>query len=459
VKRLIGTISVEYRHITTAIPQVGTTCSRVAWIVERVDYNVASFRYRSLIPAYELTGAGIQTVFATIDDISVTDADLFVFVKVFGQKHLDFAAALQRAGRPYILDLCDNIFWAEYAPKRHIGGGDNFLQMAAQASAVVVTCNALATVVREYLPADRLPIIIPDASFSIKHHLEIFAWFEAMQIACKWSGKRFLASADAEQFANRPLRSLVSRGLRYLAAPGEAKAAAKRVLLKRRSFPSPATLEKREAVQRAEAQQAVPLQQRRRKLIWFGKHGTSYSKAGMQSLSSIVPYLIKINGTVPIELVVISNNRTKFRERLLGLPFPTRYRTWSNEAVFDKLQTSDVFLMPNETDGFSACKSANRAVMSLEMGVPVIATWLDSLAPLTDVIVIDDWERGLENYLLNHTARSEALSRASRVIAELFSPAVVGNLWRDVVNLTEQDGQIMRQLQLAAEISRHRVVA
>jgi glycosyltransferase involved in cell wall biosynthesis len=397
--------------------------------VERVDYNVASFRYRSLIPAYELSSVGTQSVFTTIDEVSVTDADIFVFVKVFGQKHLDFATALQRAGRPYVLDLCDNIFWADYAPKRQIGGRDNFLQMAMRASAVVVTCNALAKVVREYLPADQVPVIIPDASFSLQDHLDLSDWFEAMQIACRWSGKKFLTSSDVEQFAKRPLRGLVGRSLRYLSAPAEAKAAAKRLLLKRKSVLMSFT---------PPAQADQDQQGRRRKLIWFGKHGTSYSKAGMQSLTTIIPYLIKIDRVVPIELVIISNNRAKFHDRLLRLPFPTRYRSWSNEAVFDELSTSDVFLMPNETDGFSACKSANRAVMALEMGVPVIATWLDSLEPLGDAIVIDDWERGLDNYLLNHTERSRALSQASQVINTVYAPKVVGEHWQDIARLAQQ---------------------
>lgn len=426
------------------------TVRRIAWIVERVDYNVASFRYRSLIPAYELSSIGTQSLFTTIDDVSVADADLFVFVKVFGQKHLDFATALHRAGRPYVLDLCDNIFWADYAPKRQIGGRSNFLQMAVQASAVVVTCNALARVVREHLPADQVPVIIPDASFSLKDHLDLFDWFEAMQIARKWSGRKFLTSSDAGHFAKRPLRGLVSRGLRYLSAPSEAKAVAKRLLLKRRSALMPFA---------AQAQDEQNQYGRRRKLIWFGKHGTSYSKAGMQSLTTIIPHLIRIDRVVPIELVIISNNRAKFHDRLLRLPFPTRYRGWSNEVVFDELSTSDVFLMPNETDGFSACKSANRAVMSLNMGVPVIATWLDSLEPLADAIVIDDWERGLENYLLNHAARSKALSQASQVISAVYAPKVVGGQWQGIVHSAQERRQSEPPVPLVvdADLRRKRV--
>src|ERR1700743_441531 len=129
-EKTIGTISIDRRDTATASLQKGGTVRRIAWIVERVDYNVASFRYRSLIPAYELSSSGVQSVFTTIDEVSIADADLFVFVKVFGQKHLDFAKSLQDAGRPYVLDLCDNIFWADYAPKRQIGGRINFLQMA-----------------------------------------------------------------------------------------------------------------------------------------------------------------------------------------------------------------------------------------------------------------------------------------------------------------------------------------
>jgi glycosyltransferase involved in cell wall biosynthesis len=423
-----------------ALSHTETQTPRIAWIAERVNYNVASFRYRSLIPAYELAASGVESIFTTIDQVSVADADVFVFIKVFAEPHVAFAQALHQAGKPYILDLCDNIFWAEYAPKRQLGRYSNFLLMAPQASAIVVTCNALAKVVREHLPDAPAAEVIPDASFSLQDHLNVFAWYEGMQLAGGWRGKRFLSSADAYQLADQPLRRWIGRGLRYLSAPREAQAAAKRSVLKR-------------LFQRAALD--VPVEQdtgkpRRRKLIWFGKHGTTYSRAGMQSLATVIPHLIKINNAVPIELVIISNHRGKFRDRLLQLPFPTRYRVWSNETVFDELRTSDVFLMPNETDGFSACKSANRAVMSLEMGVPVVATWLDSLQPLEDAIVIDDWERGLESYLLDHDERARSLSQAAKVIAQLYAPKIIGERWRDLARLAQPPRPVAYELEMVS---------
>jgi glycosyltransferase involved in cell wall biosynthesis len=167
----------------------------------------------------------------------------------------------------------------------------------------------------------------------------------------------------------------------------------------------------------------------RRKVVWFGKHGTSHSDAGMKGLLVTVPYLESLNRRVPIELVIISNNRAKFSAHFSQLGIRTRYCRWSNESVYQEMKDADVFLMPNATDSFSACKSANRALLALASGVPVVATQLESLEPLRDAIVLDDWLGGLERYLFDESARAADLRRADKIIDRDFSINAIGNLW------------------------------
>jgi hypothetical protein len=355
----------------------------------------------------------------TIEEASLSRADIFIFVKAFSPKHLEFAKSLREAGRPYILDLCDNIFWDSYAPKRQTGNKSHFTEMGADAQATIVTCEALGNVVREHMPRCQ-PIVIPDASFSLQDHLELFAWFQSMQLARTWRSSSFLDSDEVHRSAHYSPRHWKARSLKYLASPMEAKAAVKRLQL-------------RWAFKRAAPRSAS--RARRRKLLWFGKHGTTYGNAGMHSLNAALPTLSAINETIPIELAIVSNNRQKFRDHFCDLPFPTRYKKWSNEAVFSELMTSDVFLMPNETDGFSACKSANRAVMALAMGVPVVATGLGSLEPLANALVIDDWGRGLHGYLSDIGEREKALECAAQIISEVYAPKVVGQKWFEILSM------------------------
>lgn len=403
---------------------------RIAWIVDRIDYDVAGFRYRCLIPAYEMQVAGIDSIFATIDNVAVNDADIFVFVKSFGDKQLAFAEKLYRAGHPYILDLCDNIFGSSYAPKRSFGDPANFAKMAGKAAAILVASDALLKIVQQHVTAGQLVAVLPDAAFSLRYHLELFGWFRAAKVSNGRIANEYCNPA-AQATGAGPLWARMTSQLSELLLPSGTL----RRRLRRLSHSSSLSPMSGAKVN---------------KVIWFGKHGTTYGKAGMQSLMHVVPHLEKVAAQAPLELVVISNNRKKFTELFGTVSFATRYRPWSNETVFEELMTSDVFLMPNETDEFSACKSANRALLSLAMGVPVIASALDSLSPISEAIVIDDWSRGLQRYLFEAAEKQGDLERASRLIAADYAPNRIGLAWSRIVSSALSESTRERALQLVS---------
>jgi hypothetical protein len=97
--------------------------------------------------------------------------------------------------------------------------------------------------------------------------------------------------------------------------------------------------------------------------------------------------------------------------------------------VFFELSRSELFVMPSADDLFSRCKSANRAVLALANGVPVVASYLEALEPLRDAIVIDDWRLGIETYLFNGDGRYEHLTLAQAALAKHYSTGVIGQNW------------------------------
>jgi glycosyltransferase involved in cell wall biosynthesis len=372
-------------------PVLGS-CEGLDWYVEKADYNVASFRYRCLLPAHFLESGGLSSRFFTTIQ-SPDGVRAAVFVKAFGDAHLELARDMYRRGRPFILDLCDNIFANGYCSKLKYLDTGNFLKMAEIAEAVVVPSEALARVLDPLLPEGRPAVVIPDPALSWRHHQTLQDWY-----------------AELQRAARLPMRGNKA---------GSVKAALAALRRSIEQWMKPRLVDTGA----------------RKKVIWFGKHGTRHTAGGMVSLTHVLPALEAMNRKQPLELVIISNNRRKYETHFSRLPFASRYRGWSSEAVYEELQDATAFLMPNGSDGYSACKSANRALLALANGVPVIASWLDSLAPLKDVIVLDDWAGGLERYLLHTEVRKADVARAVEVIEAGFSPTVQGRAWFNLLTM------------------------
>jgi hypothetical protein len=63
----------------------------------------------------------------------------------------------------------------------------------------------------------------------------------------------------------------------------------------------------------------------------------------------------------------------------------------------------------------------------------VVATYLESLEPLRDVMMLDDWRTGLDTYLFEpHTVRDH-LARAQPILAQHFSIDAIGRQWNEVL--------------------------
>lgn len=389
----------------------GHSTLRIGWCVEAADYDIAGFRYRCLAPALALEGHGCRSVLLDLDS-STDNLDFVVFVKTFGREHLQLADSLARIGIPFALDLCDNIFAQGYHSKLKFVDVSAFRAMAKLAAVISVPGEALARAVRENIPDCVDPVVIPDAALSEADHYALSRWHARSELRSLEPGGRVANKLTTMMQAVTSMR----RKLRYYGR-----------------HPKSALTEIKHLVGRnAESSwngNGNGTDGRTRKVIWFGKHGTSHSDAGMKGLLVTIPYLQAAQKRAPIELVIISNNRAKFAAHFSALGIKTRYCRWSNEAVYQEMRGAAAFLMPNATDSFSACKSANRALLALACEVPVIATQLESLDPLKDVIVLDDWRRGLDRYLFDDAARRHDVALAGEIIRRDFCLSAIGNRW------------------------------
>ena len=400
---------------------------RIAWLVSIADVNVASFRYRCLIPAWALQQARHDSVIFVDDRPDPAMFDALVVVKRAGADIDAVARSFQACGKPVFLDLCDNIFVPGYAQRR---GPDLAPETAASlmrdANGFVTPTHALDRVARGHLGAGVGSWVVPDAAIGPGVYQAISAWLPSVTAAPRRGGVERLFSGSRWGFGTE----------------GEADGGAQ----------TGGTRDKHDGEMfNVESDWAVDhLPDETARVIWFGRHGSFHSEFGMGLLKPVIEELERAHRDRPVELVVISNNRIRFDALTHGVKIFTRYETWSNERVFFEVSRADLFVMPSAADPFSLCKSANRAVLALANGVPVVASYLESLEPLRDAVVLDDWQTGIEGYLLDPALAARHVTRAQPILADQFSVDAIARMWTHALeDPTQAMPQAHRQAQMA----------
>ena len=138
------------------------------WKTNSLDVNIASVRYRCLLPLRYLKLQGYKSLILygsqKIPFNLSQKYDAIIFVKSFTSYDLSLARQANQARIPIILDICDNLFIDEYAPKADNKPSDFFKQMSVYASAIITTGEALKNVIdREKLQP--IPVfMIPDGN-------------------------------------------------------------------------------------------------------------------------------------------------------------------------------------------------------------------------------------------------------------------------------------------------------
>lgn len=172
----------------------------------------------------------------------------------------------------------------------------------------------------------------------------------------------------------------------------------------------------------------------RRRIIWFGNFGASYSNFGIFSLKPYLKDLREVAKSVPLELIVVSNNKAVYDALVENCMFPTAYVPWSAEAVYKLLETADLAILTSSNDIFGTLKSSNRVLQSLAVGVPVLAPKGSAVAEFDAVIPAGRTSDLLQQMLGPTRSRFvEPRLAAAKQILSRYTPEVLGEAWARLV--------------------------
>lgn len=169
-------------------------------------------------------------------------------------------------------------------------------------------------------------------------------------------------------------------------------------------------------------------------ILWFGHHGSPYSQSGLINILETSSAIESVSKELPVRLLVVSNNYEKYLDLIDPLPFPTAYKVWHPTEIYRYITESDVVIIPNSKAPFALSKSANRAVLALSLGVPVVATCIPAMQPFKDCILFDNWEENLRKYLSQPELVNNHLKKAQTIINTIYRSEVIAEKWFSLID-------------------------
>lgn len=409
----------------------------IGWKVASLDSNIASVRYRAILPSTLLESAAIQSRWFSRPSIKKLEGiDVLVIVKSLTEEDVFLAEQAAARGVPVILDLCDNIFVPGYLGRGQVSPAYNFMAMAKHATAIVASTETLAAEIARSIGEHPRVFVVPDGLMPLGQECDnrSFRW----EKFCERS-RRVVAGLRPGRVVHKVAQALpgpLGKSLMHQEARRQIKTSLIKFVYKRLNSLN----QRNRAVERPHE---MPLPKvtalgglPAKRILWFGNHGAPYSSFGMLELLAIRDVLERIAVEMPVELWVVSNNRTKYNSEIAPLAIPSHYVEWSSHAMKTAFSLADVVVLPSSGDSFSICKSANRAVLALSNKVPVVATLTPALEPLRGCVWLGDPYEGISAYLRDSGLVQEHLARGRLVIEREFSARVIAGRWQEVLRMT-----------------------
>ena len=445
------------------------------WKVQTLNVNVASLRYRCLLPLKYLSKLANkarikQVIVGGTDPINTPlENTAIIFVKSFLDRDVETCQQAHQSGALIILDLCDNIFIPNYATGNDYVPADNFKQMAIYASAIVTTGEALKEQVTQAIAPFNLTlpiVVIPDASETLADIDETFRATRRQRLVSlrlRPIARRVQSTYGKTVWAIKTvLRPAVRKGKDTLRIPREQTEEndrlvnEKAIALLSGRWVDALPIEKQQSIaarkqKKATAKDKVIVQPTpwipqkwpsapagASTILWFGNHGAKYGSFGMEGILDAAPAIEKLSREIPLRLVVVSNSLSKYQRYIQPLPFKTSYLRWHPKAIYPYIRASDVTIIPNSQSAYSICKSANRAVLSLSQGTPVVASSTPALDLFNGCVALDNWEQGLRQYLLQPLLAEQHVAQAKQAIAQNLSGEKIAQQWLDLLETISQ---------------------
>jgi glycosyltransferase involved in cell wall biosynthesis len=427
----------------------------VGWKVLSLSQNIASVRYRALLPILALEDRGVESrLFSDGNSKNLNGLDVLVIVKGISSGDISLVHEAAKRDIPIMFDLCDNIFVDGYDNKRK--AVSIFLSIANYATAIVAPTQFLADEISRYIGGCTPVYVVFDGIdtgplIAAGRRRLIAAQPNLLQRLIQWAYKTHQKRKELRTKSfTRSMRSMVGYCQNFLSSRywGE-KIHPHYDTLRSRWHGRPMntqTILPEEistpignaipADTVPESRGAIPDDGRVRRILWFGNHGRgNIIRFGMLDLLEIREVLEGIATEISVELIVISNDIEKYRKHILPLAIPSRYIEWTVDIMAPHLYAADVVVIPNTLDPFSISKSANRSVLALLHGTPVVATRTPALMPLSECCELDDFQSGLRRYLTDPEHASRHIEHGQKLISELYGQPVIGMAWLNTLEM------------------------
>lgn len=169
------------------------------------------------------------------------------------------------------------------------------------------------------------------------------------------------------------------------------------------------------------------------RLLWFGNVGVADPRFGMIDLADRLPELTEFGRRHPFELTVVSNCRRTFEGYFRGAPFPTRYLSWNPWRVAAVARFHHVCLLPIGINPFTICKTSNRLVFALRLGLPVVADGIPSYREFAPYVTLDDWRGGLTGCAEARTVMRERVEAGRQFVRTRFDRVGWVEQWKNAI--------------------------
>ncbi len=349
--------------------------TNIIWKVQKLDPGIASVRIRTLEPALLLRERGhtIRITANCPDSTDIGSADVVIVNKSYSDDDVKLCHAARAMNKRLLVDFCVDL--SEESRSFEL---QSFRQQAQLANSLVTTGPELASRVKKWIRED-VPIeTIPDIAENM---------------------------ALLDRVASSYPPTTFKQGTRIYKPSGLA------------SFARWATRIER------------PYVQNRRRLVWFGNAGSAGSGAGLDALEEIAGHLEAVNRSIPIQLVIVTRGYKEFRRVTKSFGFPCLYREWSLLGAPGIISECEVCILPNHPTDFARARSSNRCLLALNCGVPVVATSIPSIQPLSDCIVLDDWKEGILKYLTDKEFSVRHVTRGQDLAKTVYGPQPIADAW------------------------------